>query len=148
MITSKQNDTCPGKQSVFWNEDLVILWLLSCSVTYLSTFPTLQWNPVYTRVSEPLSSLPFCISHLLPGNIPMCVQGSSMDSLGEDSLLFRTWTAPGILCVCLFPYLSRACSGTSIKRRRGRSDQHYLIVLSQFYQIMLWKQNVPALCNC
>lgn len=73
IITSKQKYTCPGKQSVFWNEDLVILCLLPCSVTYLSTFLALQWKPVYACASEPPSSLHSCISHLLHGNIPVCV---------------------------------------------------------------------------
>lgn len=71
ILTSKQKYTCSAKQSVFCSEDLVILWLLACSVTSLSTFPALQWKPLYACASEPPYSLHSCISHLLHGHIPV-----------------------------------------------------------------------------
>lgn len=112
----------------------------------LSTFPAWQWKLLYTCSSDSTSWLCSCVSHCLHGYIPVCT-GKLLRFIKGSNLLFRTQTALGILCVRFFPYLSRAWPGTSIKRHRGRSDWHYLIVLSQFYQIMPGKQNVPALHN-
>lgn len=84
----------------------------------------------------------FLVFHTAYMGIFLCARGSSLDSL-RGAVSSSEHKQPGILHVCLFPYLSRARPGTSIKRCRGRSDWHYLIVLSQFYQIRKTKCSCP-----
>lgn len=87
----------------------------------LEQFPCISVEPSLSLCFQAPSNIP-CISHVLHRNIsmwPWDLCAGKLHGFNERGLLFRTQTAPGILHVRLFLCLSRACPGTSIKRKEA-----------------------------
>lgn len=144
VVTPKQQYTCPGKQSVFWNEDLVILWLLNKVLCHLFEHfsCTAVETCVYTCAYEPPSSLPSCISQHLCGNICVCAGKLHGFIRARQSPLQNTNSPRNSSCIP-----SHTSEGHALASASKDTGAEMISIIWLHWDNLVWKQDVPALRN-